>query len=96
MSCVSNSRSGACQGPGKLGEIPMTAVGGLDIHRNQLTTDYPGTVTGEVKRGQVAPADRAHLLALLGRFRRPRRRRVRPGGARRVAVRRRGTAESTR
>src|SRR5260221_12035653 len=46
----------------------MTIVGGLDIHRKQLTFDYPGTVTGEVKRGQVAPADRAHLRAWLARF----------------------------
>ena len=43
----------------------MTIVGGLDIHRKQLTFDYPGTVTGEVKRGQVAPADRAHLRSWL-------------------------------
>ena len=36
----------------------MPIVGGLDIHRKQLTFDYIDTVTGEVKRGQVAPADR--------------------------------------
>ena len=46
----------------------MTIVGGLDIHRKQLTFDYVDTVTGEVKRGQVAPADRVHLRAWLGRF----------------------------
>ncbi len=46
----------------------MPIVGGLDIHRKQITFDYPGTVTGEVKRGQVAPADRAHLRAWLARF----------------------------
>jgi hypothetical protein len=28
----------------------MPIVGGLDIHRKQLTFDYPGTVSGEVKR----------------------------------------------
>jgi hypothetical protein len=33
----------------------MTIVGGLDIHRKHLTFDYPGTVTGEVRRGQIAP-----------------------------------------
>jgi transposase len=37
----------------------------LDIHRKQLTFDYLDTVTGEVMRGQVAPADRAHLRAWL-------------------------------
>jgi transposase len=46
----------------------MPIVGGLDIHRRQLTFDYLDTVTGEVKRGQIAPADRAHLRAWLARF----------------------------
>ena len=46
----------------------MPIAGGLDIHRKQLTFDYPGTVTGEVKRGQIAPADRVHLRAWLVRF----------------------------
>ena len=46
----------------------MPIVGGLDIHRKQLTFDYLDTATGEVKRGQIAPADRAHLRAWLVRF----------------------------
>jgi len=46
----------------------MSIVGGLDIHRKQLTFDYLDTATGEVKRGQIAPADRAHLRAWLARF----------------------------
>ncbi len=46
----------------------MPIVGGLDIHRKQLTFDYLDTSTGEVKRGQIAPADRAHLRAWLARF----------------------------
>ena len=44
-------------------------VGGLDIHRKQITFDYLDTVTGEVSCGQVAPADRVHVRAwLAGRF----------------------------
>jgi Na+/H+ antiporter 1 len=43
-------------------------VGGLDIHRKQITFDYPGTETGQVRRGQIAPADRVHLRAWLARF----------------------------
>ena len=43
-------------------------VGGLDIHRKQLTFDYLDMVTGEVKCGQIAPADREHLRRWLGRF----------------------------
>ena len=34
-------------------------VGGMDIHRKQVTFDYLDLVTGEVKCGQIAPADRA-------------------------------------
>jgi hypothetical protein len=30
----------------------MSIVGGLDIHRRQLTFDYLDTETGQVRRGQ--------------------------------------------
>jgi len=70
----------------------MPIVGGLDIHRKQITFDYLDTgtgwlcqpdldppensgaisecygQTGEVKRGQIAPADRVHLRSWLARF----------------------------
>ena len=46
----------------------MSIVGGLDIHRKQLTFDYLDTVTGQVRRGQIARADREHLGAWLARF----------------------------
>ena len=46
----------------------MSMVGGLDIHRKQITFDYLDTVTGEVGRGQITPADRTHLRAWLARF----------------------------
>jgi transposase len=46
----------------------MSIVGGLDIHRKQLTFDYVDTVTGEWQRGQIAPANREHLAQWLGRF----------------------------
>ena len=46
----------------------MPVVGGLDIHRKQITFGYLDTVTGEVKRGQIAPADRAHVRAWRARF----------------------------
>jgi transposase len=46
----------------------MSIVGAFDVHRRQLTVDYLDTVTGEVKRGRVAPADREHLRAWLTRF----------------------------
>src|SRR6516225_7810761 len=46
----------------------MPIVGGLDIHRKQITFDYLDTATGQVRRGQIAPADRVHLRAWLARF----------------------------
>src|SRR5205809_1461501 len=54
--------------PGEREEVPMPIVGGLEIHRKQITFDYLNTVTGEVKRGQIAPADRGHVRAWLARF----------------------------
>jgi transposase len=43
----------------------MSIVGGLDIHRQQVTFDVVDTVTGEAWRGQVRPADRVHLRGWL-------------------------------
>lgn len=45
----------------------MPIIGGLDIHRKQLTFDYVDTETGELQRGQIAPADRVHLADWLAR-----------------------------
>ena len=64
----------------------MPIVGGLDIHRKQLTFDYLDTVTGEVRRGQIAPAGPGAPAGLAGTVRRPGRRRVRDGGVHGVAV----------
>jgi transposase len=58
--------------PRKHEEVPVPSiVGGLDIHRNQVTFDYLDTVAGQVRRGQVCPADRAHFRAWLARFGHP-------------------------
>jgi len=46
----------------------MSIVGAFDTHRRQLTFEYLETVTGEFKRGRVAPADREHLRAWLAWF----------------------------
>jgi transposase len=43
-------------------------VGGLDVHRAQLTFDYLDVDTGEVNSGRIAPADRPHLRQWLNRF----------------------------
>src|SRR3954453_16499238 len=64
---VGNSLGARACAP-ELEEVPMSIVGGLDIHRKQITFDYLDTGTGQVHRGQVAPADREHLRAWLARF----------------------------
>ena len=46
----------------------MSIVGGLDIHRRQVTFDLADTVTGEGWRGQLCPADREHVRAWLAGF----------------------------
>src|SRR5213083_395820 len=69
MDRVGNSRGGAGTPPPELEEVPMPIVGGLDIHRKQITFDYLDTATGVVQRGQIRPADRLHLRAWLAQFR---------------------------
>src|SRR5215831_5728334 len=68
MGRVGNSRGARACALRSVRRSPMPIVGGLDIHRKQITFDYPGTVTGQVRRGQVAPADREHLRGWLERF----------------------------
>jgi transposase len=43
----------------------VSIVGGLDIHRKQITFDYLDVDSGQVWRGQISPADREHLAAWL-------------------------------
>jgi transposase len=52
----------------ELEEALMPIVGGVDIHRKQLTFDYVEQETGRWERGRVAPADRQHLADWLARF----------------------------
>src|SRR5437660_92599 len=46
----------------------MTIVMGLDQHRAQITAEWLDTVTGEISRARVAPADRAGVRRFLRRF----------------------------
>lgn len=46
----------------------MDIVGGLDVHRKQITFDYVQMDTGESHCGEVRPADREHLREWLERF----------------------------
>src|SRR5258708_590550 len=46
----------------------MAIAGGMDIHRKQITFDFLDTESGEVRRGRIAPADRAHVREWLAGF----------------------------
>jgi transposase len=46
----------------------VSVVGGMDIHRAQLTFDYVDLDSGEAVRGRIAPADRDHLRRWCQRF----------------------------
>jgi transposase len=46
----------------------MDIVGGLDVHRKQITFNYVEIETGEVKSGQITPATREHLRHWLSGF----------------------------
>ena len=46
----------------------MEIIGGLDVHREQITFDYVQIDTGEVKTGKIAPATRERLSGWLSRF----------------------------
>ena len=50
----------------ELEEVPMTMVGGFDVHRKQITFDYVDTDTGLVRCGEIRPATRTTLRRWLG------------------------------
>src|ERR687894_3038048 len=49
----------------ELEEVPMRIVGGLDIHRRQITFDYLDERSGETRHGRIVPADRMLLRGWL-------------------------------
>jgi transposase len=46
----------------------MSIIGGLDVHRSQITYDWVDSDSGQRQRGQLAPAHRAHLRGWLEQF----------------------------
>ncbi|WP_219415713.1 IS110 family transposase [Pseudonocardia nigra] len=46
----------------------MAIVGGLDLHRKQITFDVVDTDTGELRRGRISPADRQLFRGWLAGF----------------------------
>src|SRR6266511_1829098 len=48
----------------------MGIIGGLDVHRAQITYDYIDSATGEIRRGRIEPALREDVREWLERFHR--------------------------
>jgi transposase len=46
----------------------MAIIGGLDVHRSQITHDWVDTDSGQRQHGRLAPATREHLRGWLERF----------------------------
>lgn len=46
----------------------MEIIGGLDLHRKQITFDYLSSATGELSRGKIVPATRQEFRDWLRRF----------------------------
>src|SRR5215213_1826378 len=44
----------------------MSIIGGLDVHRRQITFDWVDRDSGEAHRGRIAPATRAGMRVWLG------------------------------
>jgi transposase len=53
---------------GSLRRPHVGIIGGLDVHRKQITFDYIDTQTGEVTTGKIRPATRERLRSWLCRF----------------------------
>src|SRR6185436_6293654 len=73
----------------ELEEVPMTMVGGLDVHRQQITFEYVDD-DGLVHWGQIRPGNPQDIAGLAGRALPGREWGVRAGGLYRVAVCQRG------
>jgi hypothetical protein len=48
--------------------VPMAIIGGLDVHRSQITYDWVDPDSGQRQHGRLAPATRQHLRVWLGQF----------------------------
>ena len=46
----------------------MTLVMGMDQHRAQISAEWIDTITGEISRARIAPADRMTVRRFLAKF----------------------------
>ena len=71
--CDGRARPAARRGVNDVWAIEGEVVGvslvmGMDQHRAQISAEWIDTITGEVSRARVAPADRAGVRKFLARF----------------------------
>jgi hypothetical protein len=50
----------------ELEEVPMPIVGGLDIHRRQITFDYLDTLTGRLGERSPGPCPSLSVTLVIG------------------------------
>jgi transposase len=53
---------------GRSGEVDVSLVMGMDQHRAQIAAEWIDTVSGEISRARIRPADRAGVRRFLERF----------------------------
>jgi transposase len=68
MGCLERGCQTRRDRAGRRGGGPVSIVMGLDQHRAQIAVEWVETITGEISRARVAPADRDAVRAFLGRF----------------------------
>src|SRR5665213_3355789 len=62
--CSARGSRLGCRGGG--GRVSL--VMGMDQHRAQISAEWIDTITGEISRARVTPADRAGVRKFLARF----------------------------
>jgi hypothetical protein len=65
---IGSAGTGSVVPEGWFEEVAMAIVGGLDLHRKQITFDVVDTRSGTVGRGRLTPADRESFRRWLAGF----------------------------
>src|SRR5690242_8232962 len=65
MRCPRDGQSRCARCSGREGGGVVSLVMGMDQHRAQIAAEWIDTVTAEISRARIAPADRATVRAFL-------------------------------
>src|SRR5690349_15004865 len=69
MGCPAGGRRRHAHRPSRWEVGAVSIVMGLDQHRAQISAEWLDTISGEISRGRIAPADRAGVRRFLVPFR---------------------------